>query len=106
MPKVRIQTPDQDVASLPVRGLRECRLTMSNDHRKDGTFRVGNRARQEGDRPAEGQLQMRVALNRKGRWVQVARAQGMSLSEWVGQTLDAACNAPASTPQTPCTPPE
>lgn len=46
---------------------------------------------------------MRVALARKGRWVQVARAQGMSLSEWVGQTLDAACNAPASAPQTSCT---
>lgn len=79
---------------------------MSPDHRKDGKFRTGNRARQAGERPAEGQIQMRVDLARKGRWVQVARTLGMSLSEWVGQTLDAASNAPASAPQRSCKTPE
>jgi predicted HicB family RNase H-like nuclease len=62
---------------------------MTPDHRKDGTFRKGNTARQNGDQPAEGHLHVRVAMESKGRWVQVSRAAGLPLSEWVIQTLDA-----------------
>jgi len=60
------------------------------NRRQDGKFRVGNRARQIGEKPAEGQLQMRVELARKGAWVKASREQGLSLSEWVGRVLDAA----------------
>lgn len=67
---------------------------MKPDHRKDGTFRKGNTARQVGDSPAEGHLHIRVPLETKGRWVEASRkVAGRGLSAWVIQTLDAAADA-------------
>lgn len=62
---------------------------MTN-HRKNGDFRKGNTARQKGDRPADGHLNMRVPMTTKGRWVAASRAAGLTLSEWVTRVLDAA----------------
>ena len=67
---------------------------MTPDHRKDGTFRKGNTARQVGDMPAEGHLHIRVPMETKGRWVQASRVvSGRGLSAWVIQALDAAADA-------------
>lgn len=67
---------------------------MNNDHRKDGTFRKGNTARQVGDASADGHLHIRVPMETKGRWVQASRTvAGRGLSAWVIQTLDAAAAA-------------
>ena len=67
---------------------------MTPQHRKDGTFRKGNTARQVGDAPADGHLNIRVPLKSKGRWVQASRTvAGRGLSAWVIQTLDAAADA-------------
>jgi len=63
---------------------------MTTTHRKNGTFRKGHAIRQKGDHPADGHLHIRVPLETKGRWVAASRASGLSLSEWVTRTLDAA----------------
>jgi predicted HicB family RNase H-like nuclease len=60
---------------------------MTN-HRKNGDFRKGNTARQKGDRPADGHLNMRVPMATKGRWVAASRSAGLTLSEWVTRVLD------------------
>lgn len=67
---------------------------MTPQHRKDGTFRKGNTARQVGDAPADGHLHIRVPLETKGRWVQASRrVAGRGLSAWAIEVLDAAAAA-------------
>lgn len=66
---------------------------MTN-HRKNGDFRVGNKARQKGDEPATHLLTVRATRETKGRWVLASRkVPGRGLSEWVTQALNAAADA-------------
>jgi hypothetical protein len=66
---------------------------MTN-HRKNGDFKVGNKARQIGDEPATHVLTVRATRETKGRWVLASRkAPGRGLSEWVTAKLNAAADA-------------
>jgi hypothetical protein len=56
---------------------------MKSHHRKDGTFRVGHTVRQAGPEPADHILTMKLPGSTKGRWVQAARQEGKTLTEWV-----------------------
>jgi hypothetical protein len=67
---------------------------MTPHHRKDGTFRKGNTARQVGKEPAKHHLIVRVPEGIKGRWVLASRlVPGRGLSEWVIAKLNAAADA-------------
>jgi len=71
---------------------------MNPQHRKDGTFRKGNTSGQAGPVPADHHVILRLPGPTKGLWVQAARAEGKTLSDWVKQACERALN---NRPQTP-----
>ena len=47
----------------------------------------------KGDTPASSQIQMRVTPERKKRYVNQARAEGMKLTDWIQKYMDLVCDA-------------